>query len=240
MSKTKKQKFAELSTFSNVFQLSYSERNNDFHLKGKWAKEYFHNNNPITLELGCGKGDYTVNLARKFPHQNFIGIDIKGNRLWRGSKMALEENLTNVAFIRTQIDFIEHLFAQDEISEIWLTFPDPYPKKSKEKKRLTSPNFLYKYKNFLTKDAVIHLKTDNIGLYEYTLEVIKKENYHLIKYTYDLYGDLSSKEIRHSSFVPHNADNSYDEILSIKTYYEEMFLAQGKKICYLEFTLGLY
>lgn len=221
--KGKLEKFEELKSFTNVFQFKFEEITNDFPLKGKWAKDYFKNDNPVILELGCGKGEYTLGLARQFPDKNFIGVDIKGNRIWKGSKIALNEGLSNVAFVRVYIDHIESFFGKDEISEIWLTFPDPQMKR--KNKRLSSPRFLSKYKNLLVDGGIIHLKTDSLELFDYTLEVIKENHYELIASTYDLYNDIN------------NIGLDITSILSIKTFYEEMFLKEGKKTNYLKFKL---
>ena len=228
MGKKKLQRFAEVATFPNVFHLSYEESLKGFKLKGKWNSEFFKNEHPIVLELGCGKGEYTVGLAQRFPDKNFIGIDIKGNRIWMGAKEALDENMSNAAFLRTRIDFIEAAFAKDEVSEIWITFPDPQPQKTRERKRLTSPQFLERYKNLLKPDGLIHLKTDSFPLYEYTLEVIRKNSYELIEHTDDLYG---KREI--ISF-----GDDLGEVGAIKTYYEKKFSALGFKICYLRFRIS--
>lgn len=223
MTKHKLQKFAELGTFENVFQ----PKNNDFvhdsfFLKGKWASEYFKNENPVVLELGCGKGEYTTGLAEKYPDKNFIGMDIKGERLWKGGKTALEKKLNNVAFIRTQIEQINSFFDSNEVSEIWITFPDPQPNKPKTKKRLTSPQFLERYKKIISPGGNIHIKTDNVPLFNYTLDVIKECNHPLLYKTYDLYTDVSD-----------------DDIYVVKTFYEKMFLEEGFPICYLKFQLHI-
>ncbi|MBI3503092.1 MAG: tRNA (guanosine(46)-N7)-methyltransferase TrmB [Bacteroidetes bacterium] len=220
MPKNKLQRFAELKTFENVFEFLFTERLTDFKLKGKWNSEYFKNENPIVLELGCGKGEYSIGLAEKYPKKNFIGIDIKGARIWRGSKNAQEKKLSNVCFLRTQIEFIESCFSKDEVNEIWITFPDPQP--NKEKKRLTHPIFLNRYKNILKPNGIIHLKTDSTELYEFTLEVIAENKLKLLDSTIDLYG---------------NSNSERDEVKMIKTHYEKLFTAQGKKITYLQFQL---
>lgn len=214
MGKDKLRRFAEVATFPNVHQL---EDGKDF--KGKWSENHFKNNNKLILELACGKGEYTVNLARKFPETNFVGIDYKGNRIWRGAKTALEEGITNVGFLRIQIENILDYFAEGEVSEIWITFPDPQPQLSREKKRLTFPGFLAKYRRILTKGGIVHLKTDNDQLYEYTMEKIKEHHLVLHQHTDNLY---------HSDMV--------DEVLSIKTYYEKKYLLTDKNINYIKFS----
>lgn len=214
MGKDKLRKFAEVATFKNVVQLDAGKV-----YKGKWSSDFFGNSKPLVLELACGKGEYTVNLAKLFPETNFIGIDYKGNRIWRGAKTALEEGIENVGFLRIQIETILEYFGEDEIAEIWITFPDPQPQDSREKKRLTNPVFLNRYKIILKKDGIMHLKTDNDGFYDYTLEQIKQQNLPIHKETIDLYkSDL------------------VDEVLSIKTYYEKKYLAVDKNINYVEWT----
>lgn len=211
--------FAENLTFSNLFQVSYEMLEREgFALRGQWAS-HFGNGNPITLELGCGKGDYTVALARIHPERNFIGVDIKGARLWRGAKTAHEEQMDNVAFIRTRIELIEQFFAPEEVSEIWVTFPDPQPKKAN--KRLTCPRFLERYKKILVPNGTVHLKTDSQELYEYTLEeVIRPAGYPLDFNTNDLYNSAYEGEAKLT-----------------QTFYEKMFLSEGKHITYLKFHL---
>ena len=220
MAKRKLQKYAELASFKNVIQPGWEELENGFYLKGKWAKGYFNNEHPVILELGCGKGEYTVNLAKQFPLKNFIGIDKKGARLWKGSGQALDTGLQNAVFIRANAESLPLLFGKGELSEIWLTFPDPQPKRKQEKKRLTNPSFLKLYKQVLKKYGIIHLKTDNIPLFDYTLEKIKEEGYHLIDFKRDLY-----------SAPPEWA------VSAIKTHYELRFLDKGSKIAYLKFRL---
>lgn len=212
MGKDKLRKFAEVATFKNVVQLDAGKE-----FKGKWAKEFFKNEQPIILELACGKGEYTVNLAKLFPDKNFIGIDYKGNRIWRGAKTAIEEGIDNVGFLRIQIETILDHFEKDEVSEIWITFPDPQPQDSREKKRLTNPVFLERYKHILVPEGIMHLKTDNDGFYAYTIEQIELQSLPKIKETTDLY---------HSDLV--------DDVLSIKTYYEKKYLAQDKNINYVQ------
>lgn len=214
MGKDKLRRFAEIETFDNVLQLDEGKP-----YKGQWSKDFFKNDNPVVLELACGKGEYTVNLARLFPAKNFIGIDYKGNRIWRGAKTALEEGVNNVAFLRIQIENLLDYFAPGEVDEIWITFPDPQPQLSREKKRLTSPRFLKKYKEILRPGGFMNLKTDNDGLYAYTAEKIREFNLKEHVNTADLY---------HSEFA--------DEVLSIKTYYERKYLADNKNINYLKFS----
>src|SRR5690606_8095211 len=187
MGKDKLRKFAEVATFKNVVQLDAGK---DY--KGQWASKFFGNNNPVILELACGKGEYTVNMARLFPDKNFIGIDYKGNRIWRGAKTALDDNIANVAFLRIQIETILDYFADGEVAEIWITFPDPQPQQSREKKRLTHPVFLKKYRQILVPGGSMHLKTDNDGLFAYTLEKLGEQATQVCIQTTDLY---------HSSFV---------------------------------------
>ncbi|OOQ60641.1 tRNA (guanosine(46)-N7)-methyltransferase TrmB [Mucilaginibacter pedocola] len=214
MGKDKLRRFAEIETFSNVLQLDEGKP-----YQGKWAADFFKNNNPVVLELACGKGEYTVNLAQMFPEKNFIGIDYKGNRIWRGAKTALEEGVPNVAFVRMQIENLEDYFAPGEVDEIWITFPDPQPQLSREKKRLTSPRFLVKYRSLLKPGGFVNLKTDNDGLHAYTAEKIAELNLPLHVRTEDLY---------HSEFA--------NEVLSIKTYYEKKYLQHNKNINYLKFS----
>lgn len=187
-------------------------------MKGKW-NAFFENEQPITLELACGHGAYTVGLSRLFPHRNFVGIDRKGARMWKGAKTALEENLNNAAFMRIQIDHCAEHFAPGEIEEIWITFPDPQP--NKDRKKLTHPMFLERYKQFLKPDGLIHLKTDDDHLYEYTLDLIHQNNYTILQNIKDVYA----------------ADTVSDE-LNIKTYYEQKWLEKGKTIKYIQFQLG--
>jgi tRNA (guanine-N7-)-methyltransferase len=224
----KLERFAENLTFPNLFQVSYEMlKEQGFALRGKW-NSFFGNDNPITLELGCGKGDYTVALALIHPDRNYIGVDIKGARLWRGAKTSNEEQMRNVAFVRTRIELIEQFFAPDEVSEIWITFPDPQPKK--EHKRLTCERFLSYYKIFLRLGAPIHLKTDSQELYEYTLnEVIPAGGYRVEYATSDLYA-LPAAE--------HPEIPSLTEAQMTQTFYERMFLAEGMPITYLKFYLS--
>ena len=221
----KLERFAENLTFPNLFQVSYEMlKEEGFPKKGKWH-EHFGNNNPITLELGCGKGDYTISLARIHPERNFIGVDIKGARLWRGAKTAAQDNMQNVAFIRTRIELIETFFHVAEVSEIWITFPDPQPKK--EFKRLTCERFLNYYKHFLQPGSPIHLKTDSLELHEYTRdEVIAPAGYRTEYATANLYATPADQ---------HPEIPCLREAQMTQTFYERMFLAEGKPITYLKF-----
>ncbi len=212
----KLQRFAENLTFSNLFQVGFEQLEQEgFPLRGHWA-DHFGNNHPITLELGCGKGDYSLALARIHPDRNYIGVDIKGARLWRGAKTATEEPLSNVAFIRTRIELIDRFFAPNEVNELWITFCDPQPKKPN--KRLTSPRFLDTYNHFLAPESTLHLKTDSQELYEYTRDEVLANRPHTPVFdTNDLY----------------HCD--YDgEAKLTQTFYERMFLAEGKPIAYLQ------
>jgi len=220
MAKRKLKRFEEMKKFSNVLQPEFNEvYNKDFAFKGKWNKSFFQNDNPIIVDLGCGKGEYTIELARRFEEKNYIGIDIKGARIWKGAKQALDENINNAAFIRTRVELINSFFDSNEIDEIWLLFPDPQPKK--KKKRLTSGKFLNLYKKILRTDGIVHLKTDSDLLYLYTLEIAKYNNLKVECFTDDLYNS-----------------NLIDDSLSIKTYYENQFLEQGSNINYLRFKLN--
>lgn len=219
---SKLEKFEEFNAFQNCFTLHFENISDGLPLKGKWRNEFFKNENPIVLELGCGRGEYTIGLAEHNPTKNYIGVDIKGNRIWTGAKHALENNLKNVAFVRTRIDFIEHCFSENEVDEIWITFPDPQPQKTRTRKRLTNPIFLNRYKKFLKPGGIVHLKTDNTGFYEYTLEVIKENNLPLIWHTNDLYK---------------NCPADREELIRIKTYYEKLFTAKGEDIKYIAFKL---
>lgn len=225
MGKNKLEHFAEMKSFHNLIEAPLSEwLQQDHPIKGRWNQSQFNNNNPIILELGCGKGEYTIGMAQKFTNQNFIGIDIKGARMWRGAKTGIDENIANAAFLRTRIDFIEAFFAKDEVSEIWLTFSDPHPQKGKARKRLSSPWFINRYRKILKPNGVIHLKTDSDLLYQYTLEQIKEHNYKMIFHTNDLYGVSIA-----------NLDEETKSILKIRTHYESIFLSKGITIKYVKF-----
>lgn len=212
MAKDKLRKFAEFESFDNAFSADEGAL-----MKGKWGAELFGNTNPITLELACGKGEYTVNLARMYPDRNFIGIDCKGDRLWRGAKTALEEGLANVAFLRIRIEDLVDYFGGHEVSEIWITFPDPQPTKRREKKRLTYSRFLELYKQVIREDGVMHLKTDSDLLYESSLEQLQAFGTEILENTNNLY---------RSDLV--------DAVLSIKTYYEQKYLEIDKNINYVK------
>lgn len=223
--KGKLEKWAEMKTFGNVVEPSVKDVfQKDHAFKGKWREKVFKNEHPIVLELGCGKGEYSVGMARHFPNKNFIGVDIKGNRMWRGAKTAKQEGLENVYFIRTRIDFIASFFEENEVDEIWITFPDPQPKDRQERKRLTSPLFMDRYKRFLAKEGIIHLKTDHEGFFRYTLEEIERNGYALLESTFDLYGEKIA-----------DLDDKTQAILAIKTFYEKLFSAKGHSIHYLKF-----
>ena len=223
MSKGKLAKFADMAKYENVFQYPFSVMEHvPFDLRGKWGEKYFHNQNPIVLELGCGKGEYTVGLARMFPDINFIGVDIKGARMWTGATLALEEKLTNVAFLRTHIEIIDRFFDVDEVQEIWLTFSDPQMKNPR--KRLTSTFFLNRYRHFLIDGGVVHLKTDSNFLFTYTSLMVERNHLPVLFNTEDLY---------HTAELDEQTKN----ILSIHTYYENMWIERGLNIRYMKFRL---
>jgi tRNA (guanine-N7-)-methyltransferase len=216
MGKDKLRKFAENQLFRHLYQPAAVTDNRDSDLKGRW-NTVFGNSNPIVLELGCGKGEYTVALSQKYPDRNFIGVDIKGARLWRGAKTVDEKQIPNAAFLRIRIEFIETYFAEDEIDEIWITFPDPQPNKSR--KRLTSPVFLDRYRKILKNGGIVHLKTDSRTLFDYTLKILKDERCTILCACADI------------------SERPDDELLSIKTFYETMYSAQGIPVTYLRFAL---
>ena len=217
MGKNKLQKFHDLESYSNVFQYPFAIlKEKEFELKANWNKSYFKNDNPIVLELGCGKGEYTVGLGKLFPNKNFIGIDIKGARMWTGAKEALNKSLDNVAFLRTHVELIEHFFSPNEISEIWITFPDPQMRKVS--KRMISTRFIRLYQKILVPNGIIHLKTDSRFLYTYTREMAKLNDFQILVDTDDLY-----------------QSNVANDILSIRTFYEKQWIERGLNIKYLKF-----
>jgi tRNA (guanine-N7-)-methyltransferase len=216
MGKNKLKKFAEMETFPNVFQPPYEP------MAGHWRERFFHNDHPIVLELGCGRGEYTVGLARKYPDKNFIGVDIKGARMWAGAKQAVEEGIRNAAFLRTNIEFITQFFAADEVDEIWITFCDPQMKKAT--KRLTSTYFMQRYQQLVKSDGLIHLKTDSPFLYTYTTEMLRLNQYPVLCNTADLYGETEENKL----FVDARA---------LQTHYEKQWLDRGLSIKYIEWQL---
>lgn len=219
-SKNKLKRFNENETFDNVIQPTREEMTTNFEWKGKWAS-FFKNDHPITLELGCGKGEYTIDLARKYPERNFIGIDIKGARFWRGAKTALEEGLKNVAFLRTQIELVEDAFAPQEIDEIWITFPDPQIKYKRTKHRMTNPDFLASYKNILVKGGCVNLKTDSEFMHGYTLGLLQGRGEEIIYAHHDVYKNTEAPE----------------EVVGTQTFYEKQYLEKNKAITYIKFRL---
>ena len=222
MGKNKLKRFRENETFTNVLQPSREEiLSGNFPLKGKWASDFFQNENPIVLELGCGKGEYTVNLAQQYPQKNFIGVDIKGARFWRGAKTALEEKVPHAAFLRCQIELIDMIFASNEVAEIWITFPDPQIKYKRTKHRLTNADFLEKYKKILAPDGLIHLKTDSEFLHGYTLGLLHGLGHEILYANHHIYRN----------------EGAPAEVLAIQTTYEKIYLAQGKPITYIRFRL---
>ena len=221
MAKRKLKKFAEVNSFDNCFFLSFEQAKEDsFQLKGKWHQAYFKNNNPIVLELGCGKGEYSVGLAKRYPDKNFIGVDIKGNRIHTGAKIAVENKMNNVAFIRTRIDFIESCFSEYEVSEIWITFPDPQPQKTRERKRLTNMMFINRYIKILIPNGKINLKSDSEPFYEYSKEVAANNGFAILDSTNNLYLNPNLRD---------------EALTSIRTYYEKKFSEKGFNICFLKF-----
>jgi len=221
-SKNKLKRFRENETFANVIQPSRKEVLENFSLKGNWAS-FFKNKNPIILELGCGKGEYTIALAKKNPNFNYIGIDIKGARFWRGAKTALEENLTNIAFLRTQIELIDLCFAKDEVSEIWITFPDPQIKFTRTVHRLTNIDFLKKYNQILKKEGFVHLKTDSEYMHGFTIGLLKGLKQEIVYAHHNIY----------------NNNEAPKDVVSTQTFYEKKFLEKEKAITYLKFRLNL-
>ena len=221
-SKNKLKRFRENETFNNVLQPTREEAvSGNFELKGKWNSNFFKNDNPIILELGCGKGEYSVGLAERYPESNFIGIDIKGARFWRGAKTAVEGGLLNVGFIRTQIELIEHFFAEGEVTEIWITFPDPQIKYKRTKHRLTNTEFLQRYKKILKPDGVVNLKTDSEFMHGYTLGLLHGEGHEVLYANHNVYKNEGAPEV----------------VTAIQTFYEKQYLEVDKAITYIRFKI---
>ena len=221
-SKNKLKRFKENETFTNVFQPTREEVVGDqFPLKGKWSSDFFKNDNPIVLELGCGKGEYSVGLAERFPEKNFIGIDIKGARFWRGAKTAVESGMNNVAFVRTQIELINHIFAENEVSEIWITFPDPQIKYKRTKHRMTNAEFLERYKKILKPNGFMHLKTDSEFMHGYTLGLLHGLGHEVIYANHNIYKN----------------EGAPAEVTGIQTFYESQYLEVNKPITYIKFRI---
>jgi len=221
-SKNKLKRFKENETFNNVFQPSRADLvEGKYQLKGNWRQQFFKNANPLVLELGCGKGEYSVELAKKYPNKNFIGIDIKGARFWRGAKTAIEDAIENVAFLRTQIELIEYAFAENEVDEIWITFPDPQIKYKRTKHRMTNSEFLKSYKKVLKPEGVVNLKTDSEFMHGYTLGLLHGEGHEVIYANHNVY----------------KQEGSPDEVTGIQTFYESQYLEQNKPITYIRFKI---
>lgn len=221
-SKNKLKQFKENETFGNVFQPTREEViGGEFSLKGKWKSSFFKNDNPVVLELGCGKGEYSVGLAKLNPNKNFIGIDIKGARFWRGAKTAIDDNMNNVAFLRTQIELIEHCFAKDEVDEIWITFPDPQIKYKRTKHRMTNAQFLENYKKILKPSGLMHLKTDSEFMHGYTLGLLHGAGHEVIYANHNIYKNEGAPK----------------EVTSIQTFYENQYLEINKAITYIQFRI---
>lgn len=220
-------RFADVAKFENCIEVPNAYEIKDFRLQGKWNSDHFKNENPITLELACGKGEYSFGMGEMYPDRNFIGLDIKGNRLWQGAKKALDQDLSNVAYLRTRIDHITSLFGKSEVDEIWIIFPDPQHKK--ERKRLTSPMYIERYRQLLKEGGIVQLKTDNYPLFEYTQEVVAELGLTTLCESTDVYADLEKGE---NKFL---CDRERE--LRIRTFYEDMWLKEGLKINYIAFTL---
>lgn len=225
MGKNKLARFAENKILPNVIQPTREDALKGFELKGKWRENFFKNDNPIVLELGCGKGEYSVGLAKTFTEKNFIGVDIKGARFWFGAKEAVESGMNNVAFLRTQIELVDYFFAENEVDEIWITFPDPQLKYKRTKHRLTHPDFLARYKKFLKPGGIVHLKTDSEFLHGYTLGYLQGAGHEIISAHHDIYG------------AP-EYDPDTEHLRDIQTYYEGLFSAKGKTITYIKFRIN--
>ncbi|OIQ30030.1 MAG: tRNA (guanosine(46)-N7)-methyltransferase TrmB [Bacteroidetes bacterium MedPE-SWsnd-G2] len=221
-SKNKLKRFRENESFANVFQPTREELvDAEFELKGQWRSKVFKNDKPLVLELGCGKGEYSVGLAKKYPNKNFVGIDIKGARFWRGAKTAIEENIENVAFLRTQIELIEYAFGEEEVDEIWITFPDPQIKYKRTKHRMTNSEFLAKYKKILKPDGLVNLKTDSEFMHGYTLGLLHGAGHEVLYANHNVYKQEGSPE----------------EVTSIQTFYESQYLLEDKPITYIQFKI---
>ncbi|WP_111308538.1 tRNA (guanosine(46)-N7)-methyltransferase TrmB [Confluentibacter sediminis] len=221
-SKNKLRRFKENETFSNVFQPNRDELiNEEFGLKSHWNTTFFKNDHPLILELGCGKGEYSIALAKRYPNKNFIGIDIKGARFWRGAKTAVEEKIPNVAFLRTQIELIEYAFGNNEVDEIWITFPDPQIKYKRTKHRMTNSEFLNRYKKILKPDGIVNLKTDSEFMHGYTLGLLHGEGHEVLYANHNIY----------------KQEGSPDEVTSIQTFYESQYLEKNKPITYIRFKI---
>lgn len=223
MAKRKLERFAENATFTHFFQPSWDDMQAGFALRGCWLQGFFHNHHPIIIELGCGKGEYTVGLAEKYPENNYIGLDKKGARMWRGAKTSKENSLPNVAFVRVQVQNLGEVFGPDEVDEIWITFPEPQPNSPRIKKRFTSPQLIDRYRKILKPCGIIHLKTDNDVFYDYSLEMIRESGHELLYSTDDLYDHVEDEEVK--------------DVIPVKTHYEKMWLEKGLKIKYLRFKL---
>ena len=222
-SKNKLKRFNENDTFHNVFQPKREELVDAVYpLKGQWNQQFFKNSNPLVLELGCGKGEYTVGLAERYPNKNFIGIDIKGARFWRGAKTAVENKMPNVAFIRAQIELIEQLFETNEVDEIWITFPDPQIKYKRTKHRMTNATFLKRYKNILNETGIVHLKTDSEFMHGYTLGLLHGQGH----------------EVQYANHDVYRQEGSPDEVTAIQTFYENQYLEKQKAITYIRFKIN--
>lgn len=224
MAKRKLQRFAENATFNHFFQPGWEELTAGFPLYGKWNSDFFKNTHPVIIEMGCGKGEYTVDLSDKYPQLNFIGVDKKGARMWRGAKTSKEENRPNVAFLRIRAENINKVFAPNEVDEIWITFPEPQPNSPRHSKRFTSPQFIERYRQILKPGGIIHLKTDSDIFYTYTLEVIREGGHHLLYNNSDLYANPDDPEVK--------------DVIDVQTHYEKIWLSQGFTIKYLKFRLS--
>ena len=224
MAKRKLQRFAENETFNHFFQPGWEELSAGFSLRGNWNSRFFKNSNPVIIEMGCGKGEYTVDLSSKYPQRNFIGIDKKGARMWRGAKISNEDSRANVAFVRIRAENIAKVFGPAEIDEIWITFPEPQPNSPRHSKRFTSPQFIGRYREVLKPGGIIHLKTDNDMFYEYTLEVIREYGHTLLYNNPDLYATPDDPEVK--------------DVIDVQTHYEKIWLEQGLTIKYLRFRLN--